>query len=134
MKISIIGAGAIGCFLASRLDVLIINYEMLFKESNLSVSNPSFTIDGAIKYHVNNINYITDYRKISGDIIFITTKSFSNVEVFSKLRGLKNKTIILFQNGIGEEDKLNSVVENVMLNQAVPVGTGLPGLVTKIKK
>ncbi|MBW2963879.1 DNA-directed RNA polymerase subunit A'' [Candidatus Woesearchaeota archaeon] len=35
---------------------------------------------------------------------------------------------------VGEEDKLNSVVENVMLNQAVPVGTGLPGLVTKIKK
>ncbi|MED7789601.1 ketopantoate reductase C-terminal domain-containing protein [Francisella sp. 19X1-34] len=110
MKVSIIGAGAIGCFLASRLDVLNINYEMLFKESNLSVSNPSFTIDGAIKYHVNNINYITDYRKISGDIIFITTKSFSNVEVFSKLRGLKNKTIILFQNGIGEEDKLAKLI------------------------
>jgi len=35
---------------------------------------------------------------------------------------------------VGEEDKLNSVVENVMLNQAVPVGTGLPGLITKIKK
>lgn len=35
---------------------------------------------------------------------------------------------------IGEEDKLNSVVENVMLNQPVPVGTGLPGLVTKVKK
>jgi len=34
----------------------------------------------------------------------------------------------------GEVDKLNSVVENVMLNQAVPVGTGLPGLVTKVKK
>jgi DNA-directed RNA polymerase subunit A" len=35
---------------------------------------------------------------------------------------------------VGEDDKLNSVVENVMLNQAVPVGTGLPGLVTKIKE
>lgn len=34
----------------------------------------------------------------------------------------------------GEVDELNSVVENVMLNQPVPVGTGLPGLVTKIKK
>ncbi len=31
----------------------------------------------------------------------------------------------------GETDKLNSVVENVMLNQPVPIGTGLPGLVTK---
>src|SRR3989338_2816470 len=34
----------------------------------------------------------------------------------------------------GEADYLNSVVENVMLNQPVPVGTGLPGLVTKNKK
>ncbi len=30
----------------------------------------------------------------------------------------------------GERDSLNSVIENVMLNQPVPVGTGLPGLVT----
>ena len=33
----------------------------------------------------------------------------------------------------GEEDWLRSVVENVMINQPVPLGTGLPGLVTKIK-
>ena len=30
----------------------------------------------------------------------------------------------------GERDNLNSVIENVMLNQPVPSGTGLPGLVT----
>jgi len=35
---------------------------------------------------------------------------------------------------IGERDALNSVIENVMLNQPVPVGTGLPGLVTKVRK
>jgi len=34
----------------------------------------------------------------------------------------------------GEEDKLNSVVENVMLNQPIPVGTGLPGLRIKLKQ
>jgi len=33
----------------------------------------------------------------------------------------------------GEVDYLNSVIENVMMNQPVPVGTGLPGLVTKVK-
>ncbi len=32
---------------------------------------------------------------------------------------------------VGEVDMLNSVVENVMLNQPVPVGTGLPSLLTK---
>ena len=32
----------------------------------------------------------------------------------------------------GEVDKLDSVVENVMLNQAVPVGTGLPKLAMRV--
>ncbi|MFH1072905.1 MAG: DNA-directed RNA polymerase subunit A'' [Nanoarchaeota archaeon] len=35
---------------------------------------------------------------------------------------------------VGEVDNLNSVIENVMLNQPIPVGTGLPGLVTRMKK
>jgi len=35
---------------------------------------------------------------------------------------------------IGEVDNLNSVIENVILNQPVPVGTGLPGLMAKMKK
>lgn len=34
---------------------------------------------------------------------------------------------------IGEKDNLNSVVENVMVNQPVPTGTGLPGLRVKLK-
>ena len=32
----------------------------------------------------------------------------------------------------GKKDNLTSVVENVMLNQTVPVGTGLPGLLVKV--
>lgn len=34
----------------------------------------------------------------------------------------------------GDEDKLRSVIENVIVNQPIPLGTGLPGLVTKMKK
>lgn len=34
---------------------------------------------------------------------------------------------------VGEVDNLNSVIENVMINQPVPVGTGLPGLKTNMK-
>ncbi len=33
----------------------------------------------------------------------------------------------------GESDPLNSVIENVMLNQPVPIGTGLPGLIVRAK-
>jgi len=34
----------------------------------------------------------------------------------------------------GEEDKLTSVVENVMINQPIPVGTGLPELIVEMKE
>ena len=33
----------------------------------------------------------------------------------------------------GGRDELNSVIENILLNQAVPVGTGLPGLLVEVK-
>jgi len=32
----------------------------------------------------------------------------------------------------GSHDKLSSVIENIILNQAVPIGTGLPGLLVKV--
>lgn len=34
---------------------------------------------------------------------------------------------------IGEQENLNSVIENVILNQPVPLGTGLPDLVIRMK-
>ena len=33
----------------------------------------------------------------------------------------------------GSKDELNSVIENILLNQPVPVGTGLPGLLVEVK-
>ena len=35
---------------------------------------------------------------------------------------------------IGEVDTLNSVIENVIINNPVPLGTGLPGLIVKKDK
>jgi len=35
---------------------------------------------------------------------------------------------------VGETDRLNSVIENVMMNQYIPTGTGLPGLLAKNTK
>ncbi len=32
----------------------------------------------------------------------------------------------------GIEDELNSVIENILINQPIPVGTGLPGLLVKV--
>jgi len=32
----------------------------------------------------------------------------------------------------GKKDELKSVIENIILNQPVPVGTGLPGLLVRV--
>jgi len=32
----------------------------------------------------------------------------------------------------GGRDEMKSVIENILLNQAIPVGTGLPGLLVKV--
>ena len=43
--------------------------------------------------------------------------------------------LLFFPSGVpikGEREGLCSVIENIILNQPVPVGTGLPGLMVKI--
>nr|MBA4405195.1 DNA-directed RNA polymerase subunit A'' [Nanoarchaeum sp.] len=35
---------------------------------------------------------------------------------------------------VGELDQLKSVIENVIINQPIPLGTGLPNLISKMKK
>ena len=32
----------------------------------------------------------------------------------------------------GTKDRLSSVIENIIINQPVPIGTGLPGLLVKV--
>lgn len=65
---------------------------------------------------------ITRYGVVSEKASVLARASFE-----TPIRHIVNATLT------GEEDKLNSVVENVMVNQPVPLGTGLPGLITKLK-
>lgn len=67
-----------------------------------------------------NVKGITRYGVVSQKASVLARASFE-----TPIRHIINASLI------GEKDKLDSVVENVMLNQPVPVGTGLPGLVTK---
>ncbi len=69
------------------------------------------------------IKGITRYGVISGKASVLARASFE-----TPIRHIVNAALT------GETDQLNSVVENVMLNQPVPVGTGLPGLKVKISK
>jgi len=70
-----------------------------------------------------DIKGITRYGVVSGKASVLARASFETP--------IKH---IIAASLTGEIDKLNSVVENVMLNQPVPVGTGLPGLAVKAKK
>lgn len=70
-----------------------------------------------------SIKGVTRYGVVSEKSSVLARASFE-----TPIRHIINASLV------GEVDELNSVVENVMLNQPIPVGTGLPGLVTKIKK
>jgi DNA-directed RNA polymerase subunit A" len=71
---------------------------------------------------IGEINGITRYGIVSEKASVLARASFE-----TPIKHIINAALV------GEVDKLNSVVENVMLNQPVPIGTGLPGLITKVK-
>ena len=70
-----------------------------------------------------SVKGVTRYGIVSEKISVLARASFE-----TPIRHIINSSLV------GEVDELNSVVENIMLNQPIPVGTGLPGLITKIKK
>jgi DNA-directed RNA polymerase subunit A" len=85
---------------------------------------------------IRHITLIADMMCFSGDIKGVTRYGVVK-EKSSILARASFETPLrhLFSAGLtGETDYLTSVIENVMINQPVPVGTGLPDLVTKVKK
>jgi len=68
-----------------------------------------------------NIKGITRYGVVSEKSSVLARASFE-----TPIKHIINAAMV------GEIDYLDSVVENVMINQPVPVGTGLPSLVTKV--
>lgn len=73
--------------------------------------------------HIGKVRGITRYGVVSEKSSVLARASFE-----TPIKHIVEASLV------GEIDPLHSVVENVMLNQPVPVGTGLPDLVTKVKK
>nr|AIF00802.1 DNA-directed RNA polymerase subunit A'' (rpoA2) [uncultured marine group II/III euryarchaeote KM3_139_C07] len=129
-----------------------------FIDATRTTSNDIFEINSVLGVEaarqaiINEVFKVIESQGLNIDIRHITliadTMSFSgNLKGITRYGVVKEKSSILarasfetpinhlFEAGIvGDEDHLNSVIENVMLNQPVPVGTGLPDLVTKVKK
>ncbi|MBI1972781.1 DNA-directed RNA polymerase subunit A'' [Candidatus Woesearchaeota archaeon] len=92
--------------------------------------------DQGLDVDIRHIMFIADTMTTTGTIKGITRSGITGekksvlarASFETPLRHLINASLV------GEEDELNSVIENVMLNQPVPLGTGLPDLVTRVKK
>ena len=85
---------------------------------------------------IRHIMLIADTMCVSGEIKGITRYGVVSEKASVLARASFETPIkhIINASLTGEVDRLNSVVENVMLNQPVPIGTGLPGLVMKKEK
>ena len=85
---------------------------------------------------IRHIMLVADIMSVTGEIQGITRYGVVSEKSSALARASFETPVkhIINASLRGEMDNLTSVVENVMLNQPVPLGTGLPGLVTKIKK
>ncbi len=107
-----------------------------------------FGIEAARQLIIDEINKVLDSQGIPIDVRHIllvadTMTTSGHVLGINRYGIVKEKPSVLarasFETPIkhlisaalsGERDNLNSVIENVMMNQPIPVGTGLPSLVT----
>jgi len=89
-----------------------------------------------IDVDIRHIMLIVDTMTVSGSIKGVTRYGVISEKssVLARASFETPITHVIEAALVGEKDELNSVVENVMLNQPVPVGTGLPGLVAKVEK
>lgn len=89
-----------------------------------------------ISIDIRHILLVTDAMTMSGHVQGISRYGIVKDKPSVLARASFETPIRHFLNAamVGEDDPLNSVIENVMMNQPVPVGTGLPGLIVKAKQ
>ncbi len=93
------------------------------------IENQGFNID------IRHIMLVADTMCVSGSLKGITRYGVVSEKASALARASFETPIkhIIHAALIGEVDNLSSVVENVMLNQVVPIGTGVPELVADFK-
>ncbi|MDO8660798.1 MAG: DNA-directed RNA polymerase subunit A'' [Candidatus Woesearchaeota archaeon] len=86
-----------------------------------------------LEVDIRHLMLVADTMCVSGDVKGITRYGVVSEKSSVLARASFETPIKHVINAalVGERDPLTSVVENVMLNQPVPIGTGLPGLISK---
>ena len=119
-------------------DVFEIRNVLGIEAARQSIINEVFKVieNQGLNVDVRHIMLVADTMCSSGDIKGITRYGVVSDKASVLARASFETPIkhIIAAALIGEVDELNSVIENVMLNQPVPVGTGLPALITTFKK
>jgi len=92
--------------------------------------------DQGLDVDIRHIMLVADVMTNTGDVKGITRGGITGEKksVLARASFETPMKHIVNASLIGEDDELNSVIENVMLNQPVPVGTGLPDLVAKMRE
>ena len=103
--------------------------EAIIRESFKVIQEQGLHID------IRHIMLVADIMTASGEVKGITRYGVVSEKASVLARASFETPIKHLINAAleGEVDYLTSVVENVMINQPVPLGTGLPGLITKMK-
>ncbi|MCH8328783.1 MAG: DNA-directed RNA polymerase subunit A'' [Nanoarchaeota archaeon] len=101
--------------------------QAIISEVFMVIENQGFNVD------IRHIMLVADTMCVSGSIKGITRYGVVSEKASVLARASFETPIKHIINAalIGEVDELKSVVENVMLNQAVPIGTGVPDLIMK---
>jgi len=91
--------------------------------------------DQGIKIDLRHILLVADAMTMSGWVLGVSRYGIVKEKPSVLARASFETPIkhVINASMVGEMDELNSVIENVMINQPVPIGTGLPGLITKIR-
>ena len=103
--------------------------QAIIKETSKVIKDQGLDID------IRHIMFIADVLTVSGSFKGITRSGITGEKESVLARASFETPIKHIVNAAlsGEKDELNSVIENVIINQPVPVGTGLPDLVAKMK-
>ncbi len=119
-------------------DVFEISKVLGIEAARQGIINEVFNVIEAqgLNVDLRHIMLVADTMCVTGEIRGITRYGVVSEKASVLARASFETPIkhIINASLVGEIDNLNSVVENVMLNQRVPIGTGVPELRFKAKK
>ena len=119
-------------------NIIEINHILGIEAARQAIINEVFKVieSQGLNVDIRHIMLVADTMCVSGSVKGVTRYGVVSEKASVLARASFETPIkhIINASLSGEVDHLNSVVENVMLNQPIPVGTGLPKLLTKKKK